>query len=263
MNIVALQINIEWEDQAANFENVRRLLAQAAPEKGSLVVLPEMFATGFSMNDIAEPIGGKISRFLADTAKAYQACLVAGVAVRGPDGLARNMALAHSPGGELLACYSKMKPFTLGHEAKHYVAGDQPKVFAWQNAKVAPFICYDLRFPEIFRMAVATHRPHFFTVMANWPQKRIHHWVRLLQARAIENQAFVVGVNRCGNDPEHAYNGRSIMVDYHGEIMADAGEHEGWINSRLDLAALEKYRADLPFLEDMPDGIRANRANVV
>jgi predicted amidohydrolase len=250
---MALQFDITWENKAANFDKVRRLLAKAAPEKDSLVVLPEMFATGFSMNTevIAEEYGGETEQFLAGAAREFEVCLVAGAAMRGRDGQARNKALVFSPAGELLAFYAKIRPFTLGGEARHYAAGERPTVFDWGGWKVSPFVCYDLRFPEIFREATAAHRPHLFTVIANWPDKRIHHWVRLLQARAIENQAFVVGVNRCGRDPQHIYTGRSVIVDPHGEILADAGDREGWISSRLDLEALEQYRNDLPFLADI------------
>lgn len=251
--MIALQLDIAWENKAANFGNVRRLLAQAAPAKDSLVVLPEMFATGFSMNTeaIAESYGGETEQFLAHTAKEFGVCLLAGAAMLGRDGRARNKALAFSPAGELLAFYAKMRPFTPGGEAKHYLAGDRPTVFAWGGWTIAPFVCYDLRFPELFREVAARRRPHLFVVIANWQPRRIHHWVRLLQARAIENQACVVGVNRCGRDPDYVYNGRSVIVDHHGEILADAGDREGWISRRLDFEALEKYRVELPFLADM------------
>ena len=116
---------------------------------------------------------------------------------------------------------------------------------------ISPFVCYDLRFPEIFREATAAHQPHLFVVIANWQPRRIHHWVRLLQARAIENQAYVVGVNRVGSDPQFGYNGRSIMVDPHGEIFADAGDRECCLSAELDLAALLEYRRELPFLADI------------
>jgi predicted amidohydrolase len=251
MNVIALQTDIEWENKTANFDKVHRLLDRAAPAADSLVVLPEMFATGFSMNNIAEAYGGETEKFLASMAQKFHVCLVAGAAMLGRDGQARNKALVYSPTRELLAFYAKMRPFTLGGEAKHYAAGERPTMFNWQGWKVTPFVCYDLRFPEIFRLAAAAYRPHLFTVIANWPNKRIHHWVRLLQARAIENQAYVIGVNRCGQDPHHAYTGRSIIVDYHGEIVADAGEGEGWISSHLDLGVLEQYRTELPFLADM------------
>ena len=253
MSVVAVQLDIAWEDKAANFKTVRRLLAEAAPEKNSLVVLPEMFATGFSMNTatVAESYGGETEQFLAQTAKEFGVCLMAGAAMRGRDGRARNKALVFSAGGELLAFYAKMRPFTPGGESEHYVAGERPVAFCWSDCTVSPFVCYDLRFPEIFREAAAAHRPELFAVIANFPEKRIAHWVRLLQARAIENQAYVVGVNRVGNDPFYHYAGRSLIIDPDGEILADAGEREGCISAQLDLGKLRKYREGLPFLADM------------
>jgi len=255
MHVLALQPDIAWEDKPANFKKVRQMLAGAAPPKDSLVVLPEMFATGFSMDTakIAEPYGGATEQFLAETARAYGVCLVAGAAMRGRDGRARNKALVFSPQGELLAYYSKMRPFTPGGEREHYTAGERVAAFRWCDWTVSPFVCYDLRFPELFRAAAAAHRPELFVVIASWPEKRIIHWVRLLQARAIENQAYVVGVNRVGNDPFYHYTGRSLIVDFNGELLADAGPAGGCIQAGLDLGGLHKYRQGLPFLADMAD----------
>jgi omega-amidase len=253
MQVLALQYDIAWENKPGNFEKVRQLLAQAAPEKDALVVLPEMFATGFSMNTagIAEDYGGETEQFLAQTAREVGIYLVAGAAMRGRDGRARNKALVFSPAGELLAFYAKMRPFAPGGESEHYLAGEQSVTFAWADCTVSPFVCYDLRFPELFREAAAARQPEVFTVIASWPEKRINHWVRLLQARAIENQAYVIGVNRIGKDPYYQYVGRSVIVDAHGEILADAGGSEGSISAQLDLTTLRKYRQGLPFLADM------------
>jgi omega-amidase len=253
VNVIALQHDIAWEDKPANFAKVRTLLTEAAPAKDSLVVLPEMFATGFSMNadSIAEEYGGPTEQFLAGLARDFRVCLVAGAAMRGRDGRPRNKALVFSPDGELLAYYAKMQPFTPGGEPDHYQAGHKPVAFRWDDCTVSPFVCYDLRFPEIFRAAVAAHRPDLFLVIANWPDKRIQHWVRLLQARAIENQAYLVGANRLGSDPYYTYPGRSLIIDPQGEILADAGDREVCIRAQLDLAALQKYREGLPFLDDM------------
>ncbi len=256
MKVVCVQLDIAWENKAANFDRVRRLLAESAPEKGSVVLLPEMFATGFSMNveAVAEPYGGQTEQFLSSAAKEFGVCLVAGAAMRGRDGRARNKALVFSPAGELLAFYAKMRPFTPAGEPDHYVAGERPVAFRWSDCTISPFICYDVRFPEIFRQAAAAHGPELFVVIANFPEKRIHHWVLLLQARAIENQAYVAGVNRVGSDPSYAYGGRSLIIDPHGDILADAGGREGCISADLDLASLRKYRQGLPFLADMKSG---------
>lgn len=253
MNVLALQFDIAWENKSTNFHTVRRLLAGATPQKGTLVVLPEMFATGFSMNTtvITEPYGGPTEQFLADTAREFGVYLLAGAAMRSRDGRARNKALVFSPAGELVAFYSKMRPFSPGGESQHYAAGERTTAFRWGESWVAPFVCYDLRFPELFRAAAAAHRPELFAVIASWPEKRIAHWLRLLQARAIENQAYVIGVNRIGNDPFYHYPGRSVIVDYNGDFIAEAGEGEGCAQAVLDLENLRKYRHGLPFLDDL------------
>ncbi len=253
MTIIGLQFDIAWENKAANFATVHRLVQAAKPQRESLVVLPEMFATGFSMNTgtITEAYGGETEQFLAATAGEFGIWLIGGAAMRNRNGRALNKALVFTPAGELAAFYTKMHPFTPGGEAEHYAAGERTTIFKWRDCTVSPFICYDLRFPEIFRKAAGEHRPELFVVIASWPEKRILHWVRLLEARAIENQAYVIGVNRIGNDPFYRYPGRSVMADPHGEILADAGEREGWISAELDLANLRKYREGLPFLADM------------
>ena len=253
MNVLAVQFDIAWENRRENFARVHRLLTEARPEKDSLVVLPEMFATGFSMNtaEIADVYGGETEQFLAATAKEFQVCLVAGAAMRGKTGVVRNKALVFSSSGELFAFYAKMRTFTPGGETANYTSGNRPTVFDWQNIKVATFICYDLRFPEIFRNATAAHRPELFLLIANWPEKRSHHWTPMLQARAIENQAYVVAVNRVGKDPFQSYAGQSMIISPEGEIIANAGNAEGTIRASLDFLTLREYRQKLPFLADM------------
>jgi omega-amidase len=253
LKIVALQFDIAWEKKALNFQTVGDLLARARPGPDSLIVLPEMFATGFSMNTgaIAETYGGETEQFLAALARKHKVFVTGGAAMQATDGRVRNKALILSPDGKLLAYYAKMRPFSPGGEAEHYVAGERTTVFRWGNCTVAPLICYDLRFPELFRLSAAAHRPELFLVIANWPAKRISHWVRLLQARAIENQAYVAGVNRIGADPFYEYRGRSLIIDPQGEILADAGETQTWIEAAPDFDGLRKYREGLPFLADM------------
>jgi len=258
MNVVALQFDIAWENKAANFETVHRLLTQAAPERNSLVALPEMFATGFSMNTdaVAEAYAAQTESFLSTTAKQFSICLIGGAAMRGRGGQTRNKALVFGPDGQLLGFYAKMRPFTPGGESEHYVAGEHSMTFRWGESYVSPFICYDLRFHELLREAAASHKPELFVVIANWPEKRIAHWVRLLQARAIENQAYVVASNRIGQDPYYRYSGRSLIVDFNGEILRDAAEGEGSIQARLDLKSLRQYREGLPFLQDLHPGVK-------
>lgn len=256
MQVVCCQYEMAWEDKAANYAKVKALIAQERPQSGALVLLPEMSFTGFSMNVDQVCEGAKLEgqgrseSFLAQTALEFDCWLVGGVVRLAPNGRGLNQLVAYSPAGVEMARYSKVQPFTVGTEGQYYTAGEDVVTFQCGECLVAPFICYDLRFPELFRRA-AWQRPQLFVVIANWPESRTGHWIKLLQARAIENQAYVAAVNRCGNDPKLAYPGRSLIVNPHGEIMADAGAGEGTIKAELDLQWLEQYRRDLPFLADM------------
>jgi omega-amidase len=245
MTLLALQFDIAWEDKATNFATVQRMLTQAAPTPKTLVVLPEMFATGFSTNPkIQESEEDITTQFLRQTARDFAVYLIGGRVVDN-----HNQLVAFSPAGDLLSVYNKQYPFALGGET--YALGTLTQTFSCESLAIAPFICYDLRFPEIFRLAAKQAQPELYVVIASWGKARIHHWVRLLQARAIENQAYVIGVNRIGDDPNTQYNGRSVIVDFHGEILADAGEGESGIAATLDIDALQKYRSQHPFLRDL------------
>lgn len=253
MTVIGLQVDIAWEDKPANFAKVTALLERAQPAPGSLVVLPELFATGFTMNAerVAEDEDGPTRKFLSATARQWQSHVVAGAAMRLPEGGIQNQALVFGPEGECDGLYAKRRLFSPVNEQGSYLAGHTPLVFRWSELQVSLLICYDLRFPELFRQAAASHRPELFLVIANWPARRRLHWERLLRARAIENQAYVMGVNRTGADPETEYVGDSFWVDPHGEILADAGRAEGWVQGQPDLAALCQYRARLAFLNDL------------
>ncbi len=296
LSVAAVQPDIAWEDKEANFARVQTMLDSAGPLEGALVVLPEMFATGFSMNvsaiaeeaapspraearaeaDAVRSLDSRLStldsafpshdsrlttldsaptqHFLSNQAHSRRAYVLGGVVTRGPDGKGRNESLVYSPDGTELSRYQKMYPFTLGGESANYTAGPGPVLFRCGPFTVAQFVCYDLRFPEAFRAAVR-RGAQLFTVIASWPEARISHWVTLLQARAIENQAYVIGVNRVGTDPTLRYTGRSLIVAPGGEILADAGERESVIRAELDAQTLQDYRCRLPFLEDMREDI--------
>jgi predicted amidohydrolase len=252
MKVFCCQINCVWENKPANYNRVRSLLQNARIPGGSLVVLPEMFATGFSMNVEVTREGNppESELFVREAAMEHGVFVIAGIVGTGPDGRPRNQALAFSPKGQSLARYSKIHPFTLGGEAACYAAGTEIVTFDWQGCITAPLICYDLRFPEVFRSAVE-RGTQLYAVIANWPVKREMHWVTLLQARAIENQAYVVGVNRCGADPKYTYSGRSMVIDPHGKILSEIGNEEGVIGADVDLAAVEAWRKDFPALGDI------------
>jgi omega-amidase len=272
MRLYCVQLNIAWEDKPANFARVRQLLTAAHVEPGSLVLLPEMFATGFSLNTqkTGEPPGGPTHVFVAELAKEFRSTIVGAVAQNHPlrgvgtesvsvgaptgmDSLSTNRSPVFSPTGQLIADYAKFHPFSFGKEPLHFTSGNTLQFFQWNDLTVCPTICYDLRFPEFYRQAVRKGA-QLFTVIANWPSEREHHWTTLLQARAIENQSFVAGCNRCGDDPHLPYNGHSLIVDPTGKILADAGSDERVISAEINPETLTTWRKEFPALNDIrPD----------
>jgi len=257
MNIACVQFDIAWENKEANYAKVLSLVRSANVPRGSLVLLPEMFACGFSMNvaAVAEEQGGATEQFLANTAREFGIFLLGGTVTRGANSKGRNECVVFSPEGKLLARYCKMQPFTLGGEMECYEPGERAMTFLCGGMTVVPFICYDLRFPEVAR-SVARERPELMTFIASWPNTRLHHWPRLLQARAIENQCYVAGVNRIGNDPRYQHSGRTMIIDPHGEILADAGSAQCVIQAEISPQWLGEYRQAFPALDDMRPTVR-------
>ncbi len=253
MKLFGLQYDIIWEDKAANFEKIENLISQHADlPKGALLVLPEMYSSGFSMHPDRTRDSAKreSETFLSGLAERFGIWILGGLVPPSNSRQAENQAVAFNPDGRVVARYQKIHPFTLGGEAHVYPAGDKVVTFNIGDFLVCPFICYDLRFPEIFRVA-ASQRADLLVVIANWPDARISHWVTLLQSRAIENQAYVIGVNRCGKDPALKYSGRSIIVDPSGVILTDAGDRECCIHADLDFNLVKKLRKQLPFQDDL------------
>ncbi|MEZ5275022.1 MAG: carbon-nitrogen family hydrolase [Opitutaceae bacterium] len=258
MKIFGIQFSITWQDKPANFTRVGDLVAEAGPPAGSLIVLPEMFATGFSMEVDAVVDEGKepTEVFLGSLAARHGCFVIAGRVSRAEDGLGSNEAIVVGPDGRVIQRYRKMHPFSYGGEDEHYAAGREPVLFEWHGMKVCPLVCYDLRFPEVFRTAVV-RGAECFAVIANWPRARQMHWEQLLKARAIENQAYVVGVNRVGSDPNVKYRGGSLIIDPRGEVLAGAGDEEVVLSADIDPAALDEYRQRFPALRDIhPDFVR-------
>jgi len=252
MQVIGCQFDIAWEDKAANFDRVHALVRNISVEPGALVVLPEMFATGFSMRleNIVEPKQGPTQQFLSDLARETGAYVIGGVATASADDRGRNEALVLDPQGKEVLRYCKLHPFSLGGEDEHFVPGDETACFQCGTFRVAPFICYDLRFPEIFRHQTRLGA-QVLVVIANWPVARDAHWQSLLRARAIENQAYVIGVNRVGSDPKLAYAGHSMIIDPRGEPLAVAGESPQVVEAHLRIESLLEYRQQFPALRDM------------
>jgi predicted amidohydrolase len=252
VQIIGCQTDICWHDKTANFAAVRQMLLSVRITPPALIVLPEMFATGFSMQigEIAETADGPTNRFLAELAAEQKSYVIGGVVGTGADSRGRNQAAVYGPKGNEVARYDKLHPFSFAGETNHYSGGHDVVLFECGNWRVAPLVCYDLRFPEVFRRA-ARLGANLLVVIANWPSARVAHWTQLLIARAIENQAYVVGVNRAGNDPKLAYPGSSLIVDPRGQIVAQLDDRPGLLCGTLDLAGLEEYRRQFPALADI------------
>ena len=253
MEIIGIQTDIAWEERDTNYARVRELLSGSRISPGSLLVLPELFAVGFSMDSAKVADRRRETEiFLMDLARQYQSFVIGGVASHVPgesgDSMA-NESLLVDPEGNLVERYQKMHPFSLAGEPEHYHAGNAVVVAECGEFLVAPTICYDLRFPELYRAAVG-QGAEILVVIANWPVTRIDHWTTLLRARAIENQAYVIGVNRVGQDPLYTYNGKSLIVDPHGKVLAEAGASAGLIRAMADRRVLLDWRAAFPALQD-------------
>ena len=251
MNIAAIQLDSVWEDPRANFAKVESLLSASPPAEGSLIVLPEMFATGFSL-DLAKTMQGAAldtEDFLRSLAMRHRCPVLGGIISPGADGRGRNESVTFAADGALLARYAKQRPFSGAGESEVHEAGSSSVLFQLGGFTIAPLICYDLRFPELFREA-ARRGADLFVVIAAWPVKRIEHWLTLLKARAIENLAFVIGVNRTGREPRFEYCGRSVVVNPHGEIIGDAGTSEWILRAEISPVEGATWRAEFPALRD-------------
>jgi predicted amidohydrolase len=253
MKIAAIQHDITWEDKDANFAHLRPQIAAAADRGARLVALTEMFATGFSMasTTLAEGHDGPSTQFLREQAHTHDIWIGGSIIQRHPSvRLPYNQFVLAGPAGQVHR-YAKMHPFTYHGEHEHYTAGSQSISVDVEGVRFTPFICYDLRFANVFwERATQTD---CFLVVASWPSPRRAHWRSLLVARAIENQAYVVGVNRVGNGDGVDHVGDSVVVDPTGETLADAGAKAQTIFADVEPSLVATVRADFPFLADRRD----------
>ncbi|HEY0997988.1 MAG TPA: carbon-nitrogen family hydrolase [Gemmatimonadaceae bacterium] len=240
-----------WHDPATSLARAGTLVADAARQGARLVVLPEMCTTGFTMDTAwAEPVEGGSVQALAALARAHGVHLIAGVSLREPTPAgerAFNTALVFGPDGALSGMYRKQRLFAYAGEHESFAAGGVPLTCAIEGLRVSPFVCYDLRFPELFREVARD--TDAIVVIANWPVTRREHWLALLRARAIENQCWVVGVNRTGEAHGLTYRGDSVVFDPWGEQVAAAGG-EGVTCADLDPGRVAEIRERFPFLRD-------------
>jgi omega-amidase len=251
MKVAGIQHDVVWEDRDATLGRLEPQLRAAAGTGARLVVLTEMFPTGFSTEPerVAEPEGGPTTEFLRTQAAELNVWLTGSVPTHPAGGGSRpvNRLLLAGPGGELRH-YDKIHPFSYSGEHEHYAAGTERVTFDVEGVRVTPFVCYDLRFADEF-WAMA-ERTDCYVVVANWPSSRRAHWQALLVARAIENQAYVVGVNRVGEGGGLHYVGDSRIVDPTGEILAAAAYGETILLADVDPVVVAETRKRYPFLAD-------------
>ncbi|MFA3781713.1 carbon-nitrogen family hydrolase [Melioribacteraceae bacterium 4301-Me] len=250
MKIGLVQYNPEWEDPSKNIIKIDRLLSEVNT-KTDLLIFPEMTLTGFTMHaeKFAEEIDGISTRYFIQLAQKTKQHVFAGTIERSNSKF-YNTLYHFDNNGIITAKYRKIHPFSYAKENIFYTAGSEVVITKIEQTKIGLSICYDLRFPELYRY-YGKQKVEVIIVIANWPITRIEHWEILLKARAIENQCFVVGVNRVGNDPYYKYNGCSSVFDPLGNSILEAGEEEKIFTVDVDLKKVSEIRESLPFLNDV------------
>ena len=272
LSVTIIQTNLYWEDKAANLKMLEEKV-NSIKEKTEIVVLPEMFSTGFSMKPklLAETMEGETVQWMKRVAVEKKIILTGSVIIE-EGGNYFNRLIWMLPNGQY-GVYDKRHRFAYAGEEDHYTAGTKRVIASVKGWEINLLVCYDLRFPVWARQTPPRHEMEkglggeveydLLIYVANWPEKRIHAWKTLLQARAIENQCYVVGVNRVGNDGNNIhYSGESMIVDPMGEVLYTKKEEEDIFTMALDKIHLENVREKLPFLKDADDFRIANKEEV-
>nr|WP_321411691.1 amidohydrolase [uncultured Carboxylicivirga sp.] len=227
LNIALVQHDIVWEDTNHNLTNLNRLLG-SLDDKVDLVVLPEMFHAGFTMNPqkVAQSFSGEVLSWMKNKAQDLKVCLIGSVVFTAGEKFFNRLFVFY-PDGEF-KYYDKRHLFGMGGENKLYEAGQERLIFEYKGWKICPLICYDLRFPVWSRNTVDYD---LLIYVANWPQPRREVWSVLLRSRSIENQCFVVGVNRVGTDMNCSYSGDSVVVNPKGNPILQFEEGQEAVRS--------------------------------
>lgn len=250
LRISLVQSYLHWQDIPTNLQHFGEKL-QALAGYTDLVILPEMFTTGFSMQAelLAEKMGGSTTKWMQQQAKLLDAAVMGSFIVR-EDKQFYNRLVFMRPDGTY-ECYDKRHLFTLAKEQETYTAGTQHLIVSWKGWRICPLICYDLRFPVWSRNTVEYD---LLVYVANWPTMRREAWNALLIARAIENQAYTVGVNRVGKDGlDYPYAGDSALIDYSGQVLSRFTQIENIGTFSLTHQAQQDFRTKLSFLADQDD----------
>ena len=252
LKVTVFQAYLFWENVDKNLENISLRLSNGVREKTDLIVLPEMFNTGFSMNaeNLAEEMGGKTMQWLQQTAVKYQ-CVVTGSLIIKANDAYYNRLIWMLPTGDY-QFYDKHHLFGMSGEQQHFTAGKEALIVDLKGWKIRLAICYDLRFPVWLRNKENNY--DILLLVASWPDQRSAHWRTLIQARAIENQSYVIGVNRVGHDGKQVYHsGHSMCIDAAGNTIYYKPEDEDLYTFSINYQELIKIRRQFPFLKDADD----------
>jgi len=251
MKIACIQLDIKWEDIKNNLSRTKAYIKEARTKGAELICLPELFSTGVTTDSskFAENLNGQIYNFLSEQAKRNEVYILGSFIECNGNKLPKNTAVVFNPQGLFVGKYNKNHVFTYNNEDKSYSTGNDLLIFKLKDFNICPFICYDLRFPEIFRIAV-DKGANVFIILANWPNPRKDHWITLLKARAIENQAYVIGINRVGSSPTLSFFGNSMILSPKGQIIGRLGNKEEILIGEINIDSLNEWRNSFYSLGD-------------
>jgi predicted amidohydrolase len=247
LHIHLVQSNIVWEDRKSNLDHFDQALSSI--QKADIIILPEMFDSGFTMNvdQCGQGPDGPTIGWLMDWAIKKDSAICGSLIIR-ENGLTHNRLVWYDPDSKVLQFYDKRHLFSIAEEHKYFNRGTQTVRVSFRSWNIALFICYDLRFPMWSSLCAGSD---VMIYVANWPDKRSIAWNALLKARAIENQCYVAGVNRVGNDAKGIhYEGESQIIDYEGNILAYNKAQECVIEAGIELKSMQAFRRAYPFIKD-------------
>jgi omega-amidase len=250
--IACIQMDIAFGNPEQNYKKASRLIDQANANKPDIIVLPELWTTGYDLDNLnvtAEAEANKAKGFFMEAAVKYHSHFIGGSVANKTEAGIENTMLIFDKNGEQAGTYSKLHLFKLMDEHLYLAAGKEKGLFSLDGHKFAGLICYDIRFPEWVR-AHALNDVEALFVVAEWPIQRLEHWRALLIARAIENQCFVIACNRAGSDPNNKFAGHSMVIGPWGDVLAEGEEGEEILFAEIDLNEVKDARSRIPIFTD-------------
>ena len=252
MKIACIQLDVAFAEPEINFTAVQKMIERAANDGAELIVLPEMWNTAYALTELeqlADREGERTKNLLSELASIHRIHIVGGSVSTKKGANYYNTMYVYNNLGELISEYDKAHLFRLMDEHLYMQAGNKENVFSLGSIQAGGVICYDLRFPEWLRAHALAGAKVLF-IPAQWPEARIDHWKILLQARAIENQCFVIAVNRTGSDPNNQFNGQSMIIAPWGKVLWTGAEDESYALIDVDFSEVDEVRTRIPVYED-------------